>query len=153
MTDQTNRTPTKAQGDNLDAKLCFDVYATNLAFARLYAPLLEPHGLTYPQYLVLTLLWERDDRSMREIGETLYLRSNTLTPLLKRLAAAGYVERARSPNDERQVDVRLTQLGRDMRGRLAEVPDCVERATGLTEPEIRDLQRRLRNVRAHLLLT
>ena len=137
--------------DCLDAKLCFDVYATNLAFARVYVPLLEPHGLTYPQYLVLTLLWERNDRSMREIGDVLQLRSNTLTPILKRMAAAALVERRRAPDDERQVRIRLTDMGRDMRHRLRDVPDCVEQATGLTAPELRELQDRLRKVRAHLL--
>ena len=136
--------------DALDLKLCFDVYATNLAFARLYAPLLEPHGLTYPQYLVLTLLWEHDGRSVGEVGDILDLKSSTLTPVLKRLAAAGLVDRRRDVADERRVRVRLTDLGREMRIRLKDVPACVEEATGLTEPEIRDLQGRLRAIRERL---
>ena len=137
-------------GGDLDSKLCFDVYATNLAFARFYAPLLEPHGLTYPQYLVLTLLWERDSRSVGDIGESLSLRSNTLTPVLKRLAAAGLVRRVRETGDERRVRVDLTPLGQEMRRRLEHVPDCVEQATGLSTEETRALQARLRRVRDSL---
>ena len=136
--------------DALDLKLCFDVYATNLAFARLYAPLLEPHGLTYPQYLVLTLLWERDGRSVGEVGDILDLKSSTLTPVVKRLAMAGLVSRQRDVADERRVRVQLTEMGREMRVRLRDVPACVEEATGLTEPEIRDLQAQLRAIREHL---
>ena len=136
--------------DALDLKLCFDVYATNLAFARLYAPLLEPHGLTYPQYLVLTLLWERDGRSVGEVGDILDLKSSTLTPVVKRLAMAGLVSRQRDVADERRVRVQLTEMGREMRVRLRDVPACVEEATGLTEPEIRDLQTQLRAIREHL---
>ena len=136
--------------DDLDAKLCFDVYAVNLAFARLYAPLLEPFALTYPQYLVLTLLWERDGRNVGEVGEVLDLKSSTLTPLLQRLAAAGLLLRTRDTLDQRRVHLTLTEAGRALRERLREVPDCVERATGLREEEIRALQRQLRRVRAHL---
>ena len=98
--------------DALDRKLCFDVYATNLAFSRFYAPLLEPHQLTYPQYLVLSLLWETESRSMAEIGRNLHLRSNTLTPVLKRLESLGLVVRTRLAEDERRVEVRLTDDGR-----------------------------------------
>ena len=136
--------------DALDLKLCFDVYATNLSFARLYAPLLEPHGLTYPQYLVLTLLWERDGRSVGDVGDILDLKSSTLTPVVKRLAMAGLVSRQRDVADERRVRVQLTEMGREMRVRLRDVPACVEEATGLTEPEIRDLQTQLRAIREHL---
>ena len=146
----TQRRRGKPLRDTLDAKLCFDVYATNLAFARIYAPLLDPHGLTYPQYLVLSLLWQADDRTMGEIGDALDLKSNTLTPVVKRLAAADLVIRSRGTVDERQVRVALTGAGRDMRSRLAAVPDCVERATGLDPAEIRALQDQLRRVRANL---
>ena len=139
-----------AHADALDLKLCFDVYATNLAFARVYAPLLEPHGLTYPQYLVLTLLWERDGRGVGEVGDVLDLKSSTLTPVLKRLEGAGLVTRTRESNDERRVRITLTSEGRAMRQTLRDVPACVEEATGLPEAEIRDLQTRLRTVRANL---
>ena len=136
--------------DALDLKLCFDIYATNLAFARLYGPLLEPHGLTYPQYLVLTLLWERDGRSLGELGQVLDLKSSTLTPVLKRLDAAGLVLRRRERGDERRVRVTLTRAGREMREALRHVPDCIERAAGLDEARINALQEQLRAVRANL---
>ena len=136
--------------DALDTKLCFDVYETNLAFGRFYAPLLEPVGLTYPQYLVLSLLWEREDRSVGDLGRQLDLTSSTLTPLLKRLAAAGLVERLRDARDERRVGVSLTEAGRSLRHRLRDLPGCVEEATGLTGPELRRLQDQLRRIRETL---
>ena len=136
--------------DALERKLCFDVYATNLAFSRLYAPLLQPHGLTYPQYLVLTLLWERDNRTMGELGEALALGSNTLTPLLKRMASSGLIGRERDSHDERRVHVALAEAGRGLRAALRHVPDCVEAATGFAEPDIRALQAQLRLVRVNL---
>lgn len=151
MTSRDERSAlTEQRTHSLDDKLCFDVYATNLAFARLYAPLLEPHGLTYPQYLVLTLLWERDNQSMAELGRALSLRSNTLTPVLKRLASAALITRTRDGADERLVRIALTGVGRNLRTKLADVPDCVEEATGLTGTEIRDLQQQLRRVRQHV---
>ena len=148
---QAGGKPSKAaNADALDLKLCFDVYATNLAFARVYAPLLEPHGLTYPQYLVLTLLWERDGRGVGEVGDVLDLKSSTLTPVLKRLEGTGLVTRTRESADERRVRIALTNEGRAMRQTLRDVPACVEEAAGLPEPEIRHLQRKLRSVRADL---
>jgi len=96
----------------LDELLCFAVYSANNAFNRAYRPMLDRLGLTYPQYLVLVTLGDRDGQSVGEIGERLFLESNTLTPLLKRLEVAGLVERRRDPADERQVRVRLTERGR-----------------------------------------
>ena len=137
--------------DALERKLCFDVYATNLAFARVYAPLLEPHRLTYPQYLVLSLLWDTESRSMAEIGRSLHLRSNTLTPVLKRLESLGLLVRTRHVEDERRVEVNLTDDGRAMQSKLSDVPECVERATGLAVGEMRTLQQALRRVRTALM--
>ena len=88
--------------------LCFAVYSASHAFNRVYKPLLDELGLTYPQYLVMVLLWEQDDQTVGSLGEKLFLESSTLTPLLKRLEALGYVKRTRDPVDERQVRVRLT---------------------------------------------
>jgi len=96
----------------LDELLCFAVYSANNAFNRAYRPMLDRLGLTYPQYLVLVTLGDTDGQSVGEIGERLFLESNTLTPLLKRLEAAGLVERRRDAADERQVRVRLTDRGR-----------------------------------------
>src|ERR1700754_1774854 len=95
----------------LDNQICFAVYSAAHAFNRIYKPLLDRLGLTYPQYLVMLVLWERDGVAVKEIGERLYLDSGTLTPLLKRLEAAGFVKRSRSSEDERQVLIALTAQG------------------------------------------
>src|SRR5436190_22787125 len=99
----------------LGNQLCFAIYSTAHAFNRVYKPLLDALGLTYPQYLVMLILWEREGPSVSEIGERLHLDSGTLTPLLKRLEAAGLVRRARDPADERQVRIALTLKGRALR--------------------------------------
>src|SRR5947208_4619808 len=95
----------------LDNQICFAVYSATHAFNRVYKPLLDRLGLTYPQYLVMLVLWERDDVAVKEIGERLFLDSGTLTPLLKRLEAAGLIKRTRSKQDERQVLISLTAQG------------------------------------------
>ncbi len=96
----------------MDNQICFAIYSTAHAFNRVYKPLLDRLGLTYPQYLVMLVLWERDGVPVKDIGERLFLDSGTLTPLLKRLEAAGLVKRTRSTEDERQVLVALTPKGR-----------------------------------------
>lgn len=106
----------------LDDFLCFAVYSANHAFNRLYKPLLDRLGLTYPQYLAMVVLWEGDDRTVGELGQRLHLESNTLTPLLKRLEAQGLVARARDPKDERQVRIRLTPKGRALQAPACAVP-------------------------------
>ncbi len=94
--------------------LCFAVYSANLAFGRAYKPLLDPLGLTYTQYVALVALRESDDQTVGVLGEKLFLESNTLTPMLKKLEALGYIQRRRDPADERQVRVSLTPAGRDV---------------------------------------
>src|SRR5580692_6462121 len=106
---------TKAPALNLDEFLCFEVYSANHAFNRVYQPLLGKLRLTYPQYLVMVLLWERDGQTVGELGSRLSLASNTLTPLIKRLETLGHVKRSRDQADERQVRVRLTESGRTLR--------------------------------------
>src|SRR5580692_12961818 len=108
---------TKAPALNLDEFLCFEVYSANHAFNRVYQPLLDKLRLTYPQYLVMVLLWERDDQTVGELGARLSLASNTLTPLLKRLGTLSHIKRSRDPADERQVRVQLTEGGRTLRAR------------------------------------
>lgn len=130
--------------------LCFDVYAANLAFGRLYKPLLDPLGLTYPQYLVLMTLWAEDGQSVGQIGGALGLDSSTLTPLIKRLEAMGLVTRRRDPEDERRVLVTLTETGQTLRQRAADIPACVGRATGLTPEQIARLRQSLRDLRRAL---
>lgn len=134
----------------LGALLCFDVYAANLAFGRIYKPLLEPLGLTYPQYLVLLTLWSQDGQSIGQIGSGLGLDSSTLTPLVKRLEAAGLVTRKRDTRDERRVIVSLTPAGQDLNDRSDHVVHCVTEATGLTPAERDQLQAILRKLRAIL---
>ena len=108
-----------AKPDPADLKLseflCFAVYSTNLAFGKAYKPLLEQLGLTYTQYITLVALWETDDQTVGSLGEKLFLESNTLTPILKKLEAMGYLLRQRDPEDERQVRIKLTQQGRALR--------------------------------------
>ncbi|WP_404425589.1 MarR family winged helix-turn-helix transcriptional regulator [Thalassospira australica] len=109
----------------LENFLCFSVYAASHAFNRIYKPLLDALELTYPQYLVMVTLWEQDDQPVRSIGEKLFLESSTLTPLLKRLEAAGLVKRTRDPKDERSVRITLTVAGRELRQKALDVPRCV----------------------------
>ncbi|MBX3455014.1 MarR family transcriptional regulator [Ferrovibrio sp.] len=105
----------------LDAQLCFALYAASNAMTRLYRDRLEPLGLTYPQYLVLLVLWEHDDLTVSQLGERLYLDSGTLTPLLKRMEAAGHISRRRDPADERQVRIGLTPAGQALKASVAEM--------------------------------
>lgn len=113
-----------------EQQLCFAVYAAGQAFARLYRPLLEPLGLTYPQYLAMLVLWEGEPISVTGIGQRLGLDTGTLTPLLKRLEAAGLVRRTRSAEDERRVVVTLTDPGRALKERARTIPDAVACASG-----------------------
>ena len=129
--------------DNLKLgnQLCFAVYSAAHAFNAAYKPFLEPLGLTYPQYLVLMVLWEEDGLMVREIGERLNLDSGTLTPMLKRLEAAGFVTRKRDTKDERQVRIQLTPKARDARPTALEARRAVVCALGDSEEEIQKLKR------------
>lgn len=136
--------------DELADFLCFSVYEAGHAFNQLYRELLADLGLTYPQYLVMTLLWRRDDRTVKELGHKLGLASNTLTPLLKRLESNGLLGRRRDPADERSVRIVLTDAGRDLEARAKIVPERVGEATGLTQAELADLNATLRRLRSAL---
>lgn len=134
----------------LSALLCFDIYATNLAFGRAYKPLLDPLGLTYPQYLVLVTLWTQDDQSVGQIGASLGLESSTLTPLIKRLEAAGLVHRTRDAEDERRVRVTLTAEGMALHTRARAVPAGLAASVGIPQREINDLRDALARLRQAL---
>ncbi len=121
----------------LDNQLCFSFYAASRAITRAYRPILEPYGLTYPQYLVLLILWEQDGQSVNQIGRRLYLDSGTLTPLLKRMEGAGFVERERMKSDERQVVIRLGPRGRDLRAIALKIPESLIETNHLDEGEVR----------------
>ena len=126
MTDSRGELPL-----DLEIFLCFSIYSTSHAFNRIYQPLLEGLGLTYPQYIAMVVLWERDGQTVGELGRQLFLESNTLTPLLKRLETLGHVKRRRDPVDERQVRVYLTEVGRKLRQQAVDIPSCILDASGL----------------------
>jgi len=115
----------------LDDQLCFSLYATSMAITRAYKPMLDRLGITYPQYLVLHALWEQDGRTVGAIAERLALESSTVTPLVKRLEAAGFVTRQRNPTDERQVQVRLTPHGAQMREACGCLAETLLERTGM----------------------
>ncbi|MGW6395818.1 MarR family winged helix-turn-helix transcriptional regulator [Streptomyces sp. NPDC055103] len=127
----------------LDHQICFSLHAATRAFNGVYREALKELGLTYPQYLVMLVLWEHGELPVKGIGERLRLDSGTLSPLLKRLEAAGYVERRRSPEDERSVTVRPTGEGAALREKALGVPRRIAAATGLPLEDIRDLRERL----------
>jgi len=132
--------PGTSPGLRLSDQLCFVTYSAAQAFNRVYKPLLDPLGLTYPQYLVLLVLWEGDNLTVKEIGQRLFLDSGTLTPLLKRLQAAGIVERTRDAEDERQVRITLTRKGRELQTLVKEAWDEVVCAVGLQADEFEQLK-------------
>jgi DNA-binding MarR family transcriptional regulator len=117
---------------HLDSQLCFALYAASRAVVQAYQPLLEPLDLTYPQYLVMMVLWEADGISVKQLGERLQLDSGTLTPLLKRLEAKKLLERRRARSDERVVELHLATAGRALRKRAAAIPREILRCTQLS---------------------
>jgi C4-dicarboxylate-specific signal transduction histidine kinase len=133
------RNSAKAQPFKLDQFLCFAVYSANEAFNRVYKPLWEKLQITYPQYVVLVLLWERDGRTEVELGERLFLESNTLNPLLKRLETLGYIERSHDAAEERQIRVRLTENGKMLRIKAEHIPGCILGASGLNAKKSKQL--------------
>ncbi len=134
----------------LDHQLCFALYSASLAMTKLYKPLLDPLGLTYPQYLVMLVLWEGDGVTVGAVGERLALDSGTLTPLLKRLEAAGFMQRLRDAADERRVLLQLTPAGRALKERALAVPPQVAQASGCTLGELSSLTARLHALREEL---
>jgi MarR family transcriptional regulator, organic hydroperoxide resistance regulator len=120
----------------LDNQICFAVYSAAHAFNRVYKPLLDRLGLTYPQYLVMLSLWERDGVPVKDIGERLFLDSGTLTPLLKRLETAGLVKRTRSTEDERQVLIALTPQGQALKEKARNVPQSILEASDCSVTEL-----------------
>jgi len=125
----------------LDEQLCFSLYATSMAISRSYKPMLDQLGITYPQYLVLHALWEQDGRTVGGIADRLGLESSTVTPLVKRLEAAGLVGRTRNPADERQVQVRLTDAGRAIREQCGCLGEALLERSGMTVDQLSTLNR------------
>jgi DNA-binding MarR family transcriptional regulator len=143
--DATTKT---GEGRKLSNFLCFAVYSANLAFGRAYKPVLDKLGLTYTQYVALVALSEQEDQTVRALGERLFLESNTLTPILKKLESEGYLQRRRDPTDERQVRVRLTAAGRDLVE--ADPAAALFEATGLGD-DFADVQQTVVSLRDNLL--
>ncbi|MCX4915071.1 MarR family winged helix-turn-helix transcriptional regulator [Streptomyces sp. NPDC060011] len=144
--------PAPSDGDflRLDQQICFSLNAASRAFGGVYRVILKDLGLTYPQYLVMLVLWEHGELPVKRLGEHLRLDSGTLSPLLKRLEAAGLVLRERSTRDERSVQVRLTEEGGALRERAVSVPRRIAAATGADLEEIRELRDRLDRLTAAL---
>ena len=145
-----NKTDTVDAMLQLDNQLCFALYSTSLAMTKLYKPMLEEMGLTYPQYLALLVLWEQDGLTVSELGERLYLDSGTLTPLLKRMETAGLVSRIRAVQDERRVHITLTAAGRKLKAKAAKIPGCIMSATQCSIPELVSLTQQVQSFRKRL---
>ena len=134
----------------LEDFLCFAVYSANLALNRVYKPVLDALGLTYPQYIVLVALYHEDDQTVGGLGDKLSLDSSTLTPLLKRMEAMGHLTRQRNPEDEREVRLRLTPQGRSVREKVNLSRDTLVEATGLDAAAFRRLREQMVKLRASL---
>ena len=142
--------PTADQWLRLDNQICFAIYSAAHAFNRVYKPLLDRLGLTYPQYLVMLVLWEREGIAVKEIGERLHLDSGTLTPLLKRLEAAGLIKRTRSTEDERQVLIGLTAQGQALRDKARAVPPSILAASQCSVTELTTMKNEITALRDRL---
>ncbi|MBW1215358.1 MarR family transcriptional regulator [Pantoea allii] len=136
----------------LDQQLCFALYSANLAMHKVYRKLLTQMDITYPQYLVMLVLWQQDSLTVSEIGERLFLDSATLTPLLKRLENAGLLNRQRSRQDERQVVVSLKDTGRLLRQQAERIPDEIQCASDCSEDEMAALKLQLNQLRDKLMV-
>lgn len=130
----------------LDNQLCFLIYACSRAITNAYRPILSEIGLTYPQYLVMLVLWEEGEASVKQLGEKLYLDSGTLTPLLKRMEAAGLISRSRATSDERSVIIHLTADGETLKEKALSVPEKLFCRAGLSVEEFYQLRRQLNDL-------
>jgi DNA-binding MarR family transcriptional regulator len=146
----SQQAPSSQNWQRLDQQLCFALYSASLAMTKLYKPLLEPLGLTYPQYLVLLVLWEQDGQSVSQLGEQLHLDSGTLTPLLKRMAAAGLLSRERAQDDERRVEIWLSDAGKQMQAAARSIPETLACASACSLEELTTLTQTLSQLRSQL---
>lgn len=135
----------------LDNQFCFALYSASLAMTKTYKPFLEKLGLTYPQYLVMLVLWQQDDVLVKSIGEKLFLDSGTLTPLLKRLENSSLIMRTRDESDERQVRITLTREGRALKKKAQDIPYQVLCASGQQQESLKSLRAKLSLVRDDLI--
>lgn len=137
----------------IDDQICFALYSASRALTARYREFLAPLGITYPQYLVLLALWEGEPLTVSALGERLHLDSGTVSPLLRRLTAAGLIDRRRAAGDERSVEVRLTDAGRALQGEAAGIPAQVCAATGLQLPELVTLRQQINTLAEHVRTT
>lgn len=140
-----------AEDISLDELVCFDLYAASRAVTGLYRPLLAPLGLTYPQYLVMVVLWRERRASIKQLSASLQLDYGTLTPLLRRMETDGLVTRTRSPEDERSVTIELTSAGKALKRRAKHIPDAICAGLGLPAAEVQRLQASLHRLTANAL--
>ncbi|MET4094626.1 MarR family transcriptional regulator [Arthrobacter sp. UYCu712] len=150
MTSEPNPSIPRLDAPRLNRQVCFAMYSASRAATAAYRPMLDDLGLTYPQYLVMLVLWEEQPRSVRELGEELGLDSGTLSPLLKRLEALGLVERRRSVEDERRVEVFLTDAGAALSAEAGRLPQQLADAAGLSPAELDQLRDTLGRLTAAL---
>lgn len=148
-----SKTISPDQALRLDNQVCFALYSASHAMSKAYKPYLEALGLTYPQYVAMLVLWERDGLTVSEIGERLFLDSGTLTPLLKRLEGAGYISRLRDTADERRVLIQLTAAGRKLKSKAAAIPACMLETMQCSIHELSALTRQVQELRDRLQAT
>ena len=146
----TDTTACTSDIPSLDDHLCLGIYSASLAIQRTYKPLLDELGITYPQYLVLNLLWSEDGQTVGRLAEQLDLEPSTLTPLLKRLETHGFVSRERNPENERQVLIRITAAGRALRDKAGCIGAAMIANSGMSLEDMADLNRRVRQLRDNL---
>lgn len=145
-----NDTPSAKRPELADF-MCFAIYSANLAYSKVYKPVLDELGLTYTQYLAIIALWEQDDQTVKQLSERLFLEPSTMTPVLKRLEAMGYVRRSRDPKDERNVRIVLTEAGTALRMKGLGMRQAVVEASGLAPEEFAVLQKGVAGLRDKLL--
>lgn len=147
----TRQTPPRTKAAKLADFLCFSIYSANLAYSRVYKPVLDELGLTYPQYITIISLWEEDQQTVKGLSEKLFLEPSTMTPMLKRLEAMGYLNRTRDSEDERNVRISLTDAGRRLREKGFGFGEVTVKASGLTPEEFPMLQKAIANLRDNLV--
>jgi DNA-binding MarR family transcriptional regulator len=147
----SSKKPARAETAKLADFMCFAIYSANLAYSRVYKPVLDELGLTYPQYITIVSLWEEDQQTVKALSEKLFLEPSTMTPMLKRLEAVGYLTRKRDMVDERNVRISLTDAGRRLRERGFGFGELTMKATGLSPEEFPLLQKAIVNLRDNLI--
>lgn len=135
---------------HLDQQLCFALYSTSLAMTKVYKPLLDKLSLTYPQYLIMLILWQNDGLALKDVGEQLQIDSGALTPVIKRMEAMGLLIRTRNPQNERTLEIRLTKAGWAMREQAVQVNQTIGLSCGMAESEVHALRQELVQLRSQL---